>query len=371
MAYNIYDLKKPKSKTTTTGTTQQLAADVAAREIDQNASLGPPKVDTGYAKYLTPSGPSLPGGVAPSAPTKPGTEQKPSGVKPTLETSTVLPTGGPTTFTPPQQPSGALPKPDSGMAPPPKTPEKLPGKPPEEPSMQELIDQAIRDMLQGGGETEEEQKARREQMAADEAKAIQSLRARTGLGGMGLTGAAGALESQLRTESARSKALTEAELERAAREEALRRAQIGIGAGQAEREMGIREEVYGLEKDLYEKELDRDIDGDGTVAGVPVSDTVGNADPSDNPEAVAAEEEAKPEQREGREGQLSFEQASTQMMDQYGVELQDVGWGTGWDTLAWNNTPVMTYDDPEWGIITVYQRPDGTYFKKLKKDLRG
>lgn len=180
-----------------------------------------------------------------------------------------------------------IPKPgapmDAGNLPP-----RLPGAPKEEESIQDLTQQAIRDLLtQAGLDAEEEKQARLEQARVDEAKAIQALRARTGLGGMGLTGAAGALESQLRAEGARGRAITEAELDRAAREEALRRLQIGVGAGQTERRLGIEEEAYGLNIELLEKELDKDINGDGYVSGVgPVSEETGIGDENleNNPE---------------------------------------------------------------------------------------
>ena len=244
-----------------------------------------------------------------------------------------------------------------------------------ESDLQDLTEQAIRDLLSGQGlDTEAEKEARRQQASVDEAKKIQALRARTGLGGMGLTGAAGALESQVRAEGTRARAITEAELDRAARDEALRRLQTGIGAGQAERGMGIKEKVFGIEMDMYEKEMDQDLNGDGLIGRTPVGGDVGDGDPKNNPDYLEAEEEAKqealPEVREGRENQMSQQQAQEKFREQYGATLGDVSWGTGLDRVSFNNTAVLTYDDPEWGIVTVYQRPDGRFFKLLIKDLR-
>ena len=241
-------------------------------------------------------------------------------------------------------------------------PRTLPGAPDD---LQDLTEQAIRDLLSGQGlDTEAEKEARRQQATVDEAKKIQALRAKTGLGGMGLTGAAGALEAQIRAEGTRGRAITEAELDRAAREEALRRMQVGIGAGQAERGMGIKEEVFGLERDLYEKELDRDIDGDGTVAGAPVSDTVGNADPSDNPEGEKDEELSISE---------SERTAKALLEDQYGEEWDDISEGTDADKMAWNNKKITTYTDRYGRTVEIFERPGDpnanppvpkSYFKK-------
>lgn len=393
MAYNIYDITKTKKGPKTVGqtTSQQLALQVAGQE--QKAQTAPttgatktdmqqttvPKVDTSYAQYFGPrpgagtatSKPTLPTGSQYEAPQKGPvpvqTSQRPSPDKSQpLETSQYnVGVGGPApeTLAPtPPAPGSQIGEPlpiPGAPAEPPKLPPRLPGSEPEGASMQELVNEAIRKLLEGEGvDTEAEKAARREQMLADEARAIQSLRARTGLGGMGLTGATGALESQLRTEAGRARTLTEAEIERAAREEALRRAQIGIGAGQAEREMGIKEQVYGIEMDLYEMETDRDHNGDGLINGVPVGDTVGDGDPSNNP---GVEEELY----RGEGGLPDRDQAAEAFAEQYNVDLDTVPFGTGADFAAWNNTKVFTYDGgPGIGMIEVFQRPDGTYFKK-------
>jgi hypothetical protein len=131
-------------------------------------------------------------------------------------------------------------------------------------SQEQLINTQINKLLQGGAseeEIEKERQAMKEQMDADEARAIQSTRARAGLGGMGLTGATGALESQVMTESARSQALTMADFERKQRQEAAERALAGIRASR-------EEQVFDVEVQLAEDEAGIDIDGDGLVNGI-------------------------------------------------------------------------------------------------------
>ena len=243
----------------------------------------------------------------------------------------------------------------------------LTGKRRPDPTTQELTEAAIRDLLTGAGlDTESEKAARREQAQADEARAIQALRARTGLGGMGLTGAAGALESQIRREATRTRELTEAELDRAAREEALRRTQLGISAGQAEREMAIREQVYGMEMDLYEMETDRDQNGDGLINGVPVGGPIGDGKLENNPDYE--EESVAPEVREGQRGYYTEEQATTMLKDQYGITLDSLDFGHPiFDLLSPLNTKIFTYEDEYGRVIEVFSRaPDhDTYFKKM------
>lgn len=128
---------------------------------------------------------------------------------------------------------------------------------------EDAINTAIRNLLLEQPDVAEERKAMIGEMEAKEARDIQSMRARTGLGGMGLTGAAGALESQVRQESGREQALTTAQFDRAARAEALDRLLKGIGARRGE-------QVFGAEMEMYESEADIDINGDGFIGGKPV-----------------------------------------------------------------------------------------------------
>lgn len=92
-------------------------------------------------------------------------------------------------------------------------------------------------------------------MKVAEARDIQSMRARTGLGGMGLTGAAGAMESQVRTEGARKQALTTAEFDRQARQEELSRTIAGIEAKFGKDAAARASEAFGIEKELATEEL--------------------------------------------------------------------------------------------------------------------
>jgi hypothetical protein len=306
-------------------TTNQAALDRAMRTVstDKEKDLG--NIDTSMAK-------SFGGSYQAGSGAAQGIVNAPGGLTPGIGLGTTYTTGGRDVV-------------DPGSIPP-----TLPGAPDAPDDLQDLTEAAIRDLLTGAGvDTAEEKEARRQQAAVDEAKKIQALRAKTGLGGMGLTGAAGALEAQIRAEGTRGRAITEAELDRAAREEALRRTQVGIGAGQAERGMGIKEEVYGLERDLYEKELDRDIDGDGTVAGEPVSDTVGNNDPSDNPGA---------EEEDDFELSISDSERTAKALleEQYGVKLDDLSEGSGTDKLSPINRKITSYTDQYGRTVEIFQR---------------
>jgi hypothetical protein len=129
---------------------------------------------------------------------------------------------------------------------------------------EEAINQAIRDLITGGApDVAAERAAMIDEMRANQARDIQSMRARTGLGGMGLTGAAGALESQVRQETGREQALTTAEFDRQARAEALDRLLKGV-------DLRRSEQVFEKAMDLFGKETEKEIppldgNGDGTI----------------------------------------------------------------------------------------------------------
>lgn len=146
---------------------------------------------------------------------------------------------------------------------------------------EEAIKTATHNLLTEDLDVEKEREAMIGGMKASEARDIQSMRARTGLGGMGLTGAAGGMESQVRTEAGRSQALTTADFDRKARAEALDRLLKGIDVKRSE-------QVFGAEMDMYEEDARRDIDGDGMIAGKPVDQFL-----KENPE----EPEKTPEER--------------------------------------------------------------------------
>jgi len=133
---------------------------------------------------------------------------------------------------------------------------------------EEIINTQLRKLLQGGAtpeETEKERQAMKGELAASEARDIQSTRARTGLGGMGLTGAAGAMESQVRQEGARKQALTMADFERQQRSESAQRALEGIQARRGE-------QVFRTETKQYEEEEGKDNDGDGLIGDTPIAE---------------------------------------------------------------------------------------------------
>jgi len=331
----------PVNNRVSSGVSNQAALDAAIQRKQQDTSKTVGEIDTSNVKRF---GGSYQAGSGAAQ----GIVNAPGGLTPGIGLGTTYTRGGRDVV-------------DPGSIPP-----TLPGAPDAPDDLQDLTEAAIRDLLTGAGvDTAEEKEARRQQAAVDEAKKIQALRAKTGLGGMGLTGAAGALEAQIRAEGTRGRAITEAELDRAAREEALRRTQVGIGAGQAERGMGIKEEVYGLERDLYEKELDRDIDGDGTVAGTPVSDTVGNADPSDNPGAEEEEDELAISESERT--------AKALLEEQYNQPFDQISEGSDADKAAWNNKKITTYTDKYGRTVEIFERPGDpnanppvpkSYFKK-------
>lgn len=138
----------------------------------------------------------------------------------------------------------------------------------------EVINTALRNLLREQTDVSAEREAMLGEMKAQEAQAIQGLRARAGLGGMGLTGATAGLEAQARTEAGRAQALTTAQFDRAARDEALRRLIQGI-------ELKRGEEVYGLAKDMFEDELgggdntdDEPVDGPSIDSSLPAGSTV-------------------------------------------------------------------------------------------------
>ena len=142
-----------------------------------------------------------------------------------------------------------LPPPSDG-SPPPAAPE------PAQLTEQEMVDAAVRKLLEDQSvNTEKERAAMQGEMKAAEARDIQSMRARTGLGGMGLTGAAGAMESQVRTEGARKQALTTAEFDRQARQEELSRTIAGIEAKFGKDAAARASEAFGIEKELATEEL--------------------------------------------------------------------------------------------------------------------
>lgn len=121
---------------------------------------------------------------------------------------------------------------------------------------EQLVDAAVRKLLEDqSANTEKERAAMQGEMKVAEARDIQSMRARTGLGGMGLTGAAGAMESQVRTEGARKQALTTADFNRKARQEEMARTIAGIEAKFGKDAADRARESFGIEKSLLKDEF--------------------------------------------------------------------------------------------------------------------
>jgi hypothetical protein len=126
---------------------------------------------------------------------------------------------------------------------------------------EEAISQAIRDLLGEQPDVAAERKAMLGEMRSQGARDIQSVRARTGLGGMGLTGAAGALESQVRQETAREQALTTADFDRQARSEALDRLLKGVDLRRSEQVFEKAMDLFGKEEGAAIPKLDANDDG--------------------------------------------------------------------------------------------------------------
>jgi hypothetical protein len=232
-------------------TANRLAGEVAKKQLISRPpdSNGLPEIDTSGRQSMVrppPSGPLVPptGGPPGSRPTDPTRPNQPG-------RDVVLPTVGQPYVsktvtadfagTPPVEiKDGKL---VNKEAPPPQT-------------EQELVDAAVRKLLEDQKiNTEKERAAMQEEMKVAEARDIQSMRARTGLGGMGLTGAAGAMESQVRSEGARKQALTTAEFDRQARQEELSRIVAGIELKFGKDAADRARESYGIEKELATEEL--------------------------------------------------------------------------------------------------------------------
>jgi hypothetical protein len=150
---------------------------------------------------------------------------------------------------------------------------------------------AIRDLLSGkvpGRDAARD--ALTEELKVKSAENVQATRGRTGLAGMGLTGAAGALENQVRRADTRTSVLAQEEFDQATRDEVLKRLGLGlegrakeVGTGIAEDRLGLDKENSAFERELAgkkdererqafeaalaqaEAELNKDLNGDGVI----------------------------------------------------------------------------------------------------------
>lgn len=262
--YNLYR-KKPSNRP---DVTSQLAGEVVRNRIkpvtqpDPRKAMNDPQAQVPQMAAGGAGG-NLTAGAAPVR--RPGTKIATDAVRP-INPGTIEPVGGVTTD--PNAPIGA-PNTDFGTQ---TGGGGTGGGQTETKSNDQLIEEAIRKLLAGVPNSAEERAALQAQNATSEARAIQSVRARTGAGGMGLTGAAGALESQTRAETGRANTASLADFDRKQRQEAAERALSGIAADRANK-------VFGAEVGLYEAEADIDIDGDGMIGGKPVGGGLGDGDP--------------------------------------------------------------------------------------------
>lgn len=268
--YNKGTIKPRPLAGTAASSAQQLATQVAKKQASGPVPNGPLDT-TGRQSIRGPAdGPltaptGLPAQTGPASFTDPRgqpppdlkgvTLPKPGAVRVQGDTSTLSDVRSPVGPRDPRSPPTTgtkdvtLPPPSDGGPPPAAaTPPPL--------TEQEMVDAAVRKLLEDQSvNTEKERAAMQGEMKAAEARDIQSMRARTGLGGMGLTGAAGAMESQVRTEGARKQALTTAEFDRAARQEELSRTIAGIELKFGKDAADRAAEAFGIEKELVTEEL--------------------------------------------------------------------------------------------------------------------
>lgn len=254
--YNKGTIKPRPLAGTAASSAQQLATQVATQQSrppnPNGLNSGKPLDTTGRQEARGPaSGPlTAPTGL-PAQQTGPRSFTDPSSQPPPDLKGVTLPKPGANRWTGPTAVTGGF----KGTPPPVDVKDgKLVTPPPK--TDQELQDEAIRSLLEGSkADTAKERAAMQGEMKVAEARDIQSMRARTGLGGMGLTGAAGAMESQVRTEGARKQALTTAEFDRKARQEEMSRTIAGIELKFGSEAADRAREAFDIEKELAKDEL--------------------------------------------------------------------------------------------------------------------
>jgi hypothetical protein len=122
---------------------------------------------------------------------------------------------------------------------------------------QELIDKATNDLLSGAKADRSTARAATEaQLNESNAKAILAQRARSGVGGMGLTGAAGNLEGSTRRSGDQNKALTLDAFDRTGRAEEVGMIQAGIGAANSSSANAREDERLGFEREAFKRAQD-------------------------------------------------------------------------------------------------------------------
>jgi hypothetical protein len=122
----------------------------------------------------------------------------------------------------------------------------------------------------------EELKARGDELAAEKAKALQAATARADFGGMGLSGATAALQSDIGRTQDRARVLALSDLAREQRGEART-------AEQHELDQERAQLLWDMQVRDIEEQSDIDYDEDGYVGTEKVGGKVGDGDPENNP----------------------------------------------------------------------------------------
>lgn len=149
---------------------------------------------------------------------------------------------------------------------------------------------------------------------ASNAKQQMDARSRAGLGGLGLSGGAQAGAADLARQQARTKALTMADFDRMAEEQAF----TDIKRDAA---------VYDFEE-LY----DLDMDNDGKVAGVKVAGVIGDGDPDNNPDTTPSEKKPDAVRPEAGGKKKSIADMNDKEFNNLSKEQAEAA---GWEAEAW------------------------------------
>lgn len=142
---------------------------------------------------------------------------------------------------------------------------------------QELLQQRLRELLSGGAiDTAAEERALAEQFRADRAASLLDAKARSGFGGMGLSGAASAIESDIGRKFARDQVLAQAALRRSGRDEEMQRTLAGIEGTLGLRQSDIEQKAFDTALKLLEAEIGSNA-GSAPSAGNPADDAARQA----------------------------------------------------------------------------------------------
>jgi hypothetical protein len=210
---------------------------------------------------------------------------------------------------------------------PPTYPGQDPATAPVETEEDKELRQNIKDFLSGGSQADKDRDAAARKAAETEldrrsAENIENVRARTGVAGMGLTGAAASLESGAARADARNKTLTLEERDKAFRDEQLRRMLAGAEMYFNDKRLTIEEQRARNEQmsadanfNLAEELAGRDINRDGLIAGEPAA--------TYKTDAEKKAEEAKGDNLQGTTADPVIVDVATRMMSRYPALWKD------------------------------------------------